>query len=47
MADNLIMLDLTGEQTTRRTIRVLKTRGSAHDPRVREMEIQPSAIRVR
>jgi circadian clock protein KaiC len=47
MADNLIVLDLAGDQTIRRTIRVLKTRGSAHDPRVREMEIQPTAIRIR
>jgi hypothetical protein len=47
MADNLIMLELAGDQTTRRTIRVLKTRGSAHDARVREMEIQPTAIRIR
>jgi circadian clock protein KaiC len=47
MADNLIVLGLGGEETTRRTIRVLKTRGSAHDPRVRLMEIQPTAIRIR
>jgi circadian clock protein KaiC len=47
MADNLIVLGLAGDETTRRTIRVLKTRGSAHDPRVREMEIQPTAIRIR
>jgi circadian clock protein KaiC len=47
MADNLIVLGLGGEETTRRTIRVLKTRGSAHDARVRLMEIQATAIRVR
>jgi circadian clock protein KaiC len=45
MADNLILLDMRGEETTRRTIRVLKARGSAHDPAAREIAIGPAGIR--
>jgi circadian clock protein KaiC len=39
LADNLILLELIGEEETRRTIRILKTRGSAHDPKVRQIVI--------
>src|SRR5690606_11504247 len=46
MSDNLLLLDMRGEDTVRRTIRVLKTRGSAHDPKVREMAIGPEGIRL-
>jgi circadian clock protein KaiC len=44
MADNLILLDMRGEERTRRSIRVLKTRGSAHDPNVREITIEADGI---
>jgi circadian clock protein KaiC len=46
MADNLLLLDMRGEETTRRTIRVLKTRGSSHDPKVRELAIGTDGIRL-
>jgi circadian clock protein KaiC len=46
MADNLLLLDMRGDQVTRRTIRVLKTRGTAHDPNVREIAIGPDGLRV-
>lgn len=46
MADNLLLLDMRGEETTRRTIRVLKTRGSSHDPNVREFAIGADGIRL-
>lgn len=45
MADNLLLLDMRGEKTTRRTIRVIKTRGSGHDPDVRPIEIGADGIR--
>jgi circadian clock protein KaiC len=37
LADNLLALDGAGEAVTRRTIRVIKTRDSAHDPAAREL----------
>jgi circadian clock protein KaiC len=46
MADNLLLMNMSGEETTRRTIRVLKTRGSGHDPTVREFAIGPAGIRL-
>jgi circadian clock protein KaiC len=46
MADNLILLNMTGEETTVRTVRVLKTRGSAHDPDVRPIAIGPDGIHL-
>lgn len=45
MADNLLLLDMRGEKTTRRTIRVIKTRGSGHDPDVRPIAIGADGIR--
>lgn len=46
MADNLLMLGMRGEEMTRRTIRVLKARGTAHDPNVRPLVIEASGIRL-
>jgi circadian clock protein KaiC len=46
MADNLIVLDMRGSESTRRTIRVLKARGSAHDLDVREIAIEGGGIRL-
>jgi circadian clock protein KaiC len=45
MADNLILLDMRGEEETRRTIRVLKSRGSAHDARAHEIMIGADGMR--
>ena len=46
LSDNVLSLNLDGEERTRRTIRVLKTRGSAHDYRVREVEIGVGGLSV-
>ena len=47
LSDNVLLLTLDGDERTRRALRVLKTRGSAHDTRVREVEIGPGGLRVR
>ncbi|MEO6211566.1 MAG: ATPase domain-containing protein [Gemmatimonadaceae bacterium] len=39
MSDNVLSIALGGEERTRRTIRVIKTRNSAHDPVVRQLDI--------
>jgi KaiC/GvpD/RAD55 family RecA-like ATPase len=46
LSDNVLLLTVEGEERTRRTVRVLKTRGSAHDLRVREVEIRRSGVIV-
>jgi circadian clock protein KaiC len=46
LSDNVLLLTVDGEERTRRTIRVLKTRGSAHDTRVREVEITSSGMTI-
>jgi circadian clock protein KaiC len=46
MADNLICLGMSGDQTMQRSIRVLKARGSAHDHTVRSMTIHADGIHV-
>jgi circadian clock protein KaiC len=46
MADNLLLLDMRGEEAMRRTIRVLKARGSAHDHNVRDITIGPEGVRI-
>jgi circadian clock protein KaiC len=47
LSDNILLLELKiEEEETRRKLRVLKTRGSAHDPRVREVEISADGVRV-
>jgi circadian clock protein KaiC len=46
MADNLVVLEMRGDESMRRTIRVLKARGTAHDLDVREMVIGSDGIRL-
>ncbi len=46
LSDNVLLLTLDGEDRTRRALRVIKTRGSAHDTRVREVEIGPGGLSV-
>jgi circadian clock protein KaiC len=46
LSDNVLLLSVDGEERTRRAIRVLKTRGSAHDTRVREVEITAAGLAV-
>lgn len=46
LSDNVLLLTLDGEDRTRRRLRVLKTRGSAHDSAVREVEITASGLNV-
>ena len=46
LSDNVILLTTGGEERTRRAVRVLKTRGSAHDTRVREVEITAAGLAV-
>jgi circadian clock protein KaiC len=46
MSDNVIVIGLGGEHKIKRTIRVVKTRNSAHDHRVRTLEIGEKGGRV-
>jgi circadian clock protein KaiC len=46
MSDNVLAISLGGEERTRRTIRVIKTRNSAHDPVVRSLDISGAGARV-
>jgi circadian clock protein KaiC len=46
MSDNVLAIALGGEERTRRTIRVVKTRNSGHDPVVRQLEISSAGARV-
>jgi circadian clock protein KaiC len=46
LSDNVLLLTVDGEERTRRSLRVLKTRGSAHDTRVREVEISAAGLAV-
>jgi circadian clock protein KaiC len=46
LSDNVVLLTVDGEERTRRAIRILKTRGSAHDMRVREVEISAAGLAV-
>ena len=46
MSDNVLGIALGGEERTRRTIRVIKTRHSAHDPVVRELDLGVGGARV-
>jgi circadian clock protein KaiC len=47
MCDNLILLEMRGRKETQRWIRVLKTRGSVHDPKVREFSIGADGVHIR
>jgi circadian clock protein KaiC len=46
LSDNVILLTVDGEERTRRAVRVLKTRGSGHDTRVREVEITAAGMSI-
>lgn len=46
LSDNVLVLTVSGVEQTRRAIRVVKTRGSAHDTRVREVEITTDGLSV-
>jgi circadian clock protein KaiC len=46
LSDNVLLLTVEGEERTRRSLRVLKTRGSAHDNRVREVEITAKGLSI-
>jgi circadian clock protein KaiC len=46
LSDNVLLLTVDGEERTRRRIRVLKTRGSAHDTVIREIEITAGGLSV-
>ena len=46
LSDNVLLLAVEGEERTRRTLRVLKTRGSAHDTIVHDVEITARGMSV-
>jgi circadian clock protein KaiC len=46
LSDNVLLLTVDGEDRTRRRIRVLKTRGSGHDPQVRDVAISANGLSV-
>jgi circadian clock protein KaiC len=46
MSDNVLSIGLGGDERTRRTMRVIKTRNSGHDPVVRQLEISATGARV-
>ncbi|HEX6134753.1 MAG TPA: ATPase domain-containing protein [Longimicrobiales bacterium] len=46
LSDNVLLLTLDGEDRTRRRLRVLKTRGSAHDPEVRDVVITATGLSI-
>ena len=46
LSDNVLLLTVDGEERTRRSLRVLKTRGSAHDTRVREVLISSAGLAI-
>jgi circadian clock protein KaiC len=46
MSDNVLAIALGGDERTRRTIRVVKTRNSGHDPVVRQLDITSAGARV-
>jgi circadian clock protein KaiC len=47
LSDNIVLLEASiEEERTHRKLRVIKTRGSAHDPRVREVEITEGGVQI-
>lgn len=46
ISDNVLQLGLQGDQRTRRTLRVVKTRNSDHDPDVRELAVRAGGARI-
>jgi circadian clock protein KaiC len=47
MADNILLLRFTTERQMERTIRIIKTRGSAHDNREHTLEISREGVTVK
>jgi circadian clock protein KaiC len=46
LSDNVLLLTVEGEERTKRMLRILKTRGSAHDTLVREVQITGAGLSV-
>ena len=46
LADNVILLGMRGENEMLRRVRILKTRGSAHDHHARDLKITPDGVHV-
>ena len=46
MSDNLIYLSRRADKPDRRTLRIVKMRGSAHDAAVRDVEIDAAGLRI-
>lgn len=46
LSDNVPPLAVEGEEQTRRGLRVLETRGSAHDTRARQVEVSATGPSV-
>jgi KaiC/GvpD/RAD55 family RecA-like ATPase len=44
MSDNILLLRFKEEETMERTLRIIKTRGSAHDNRECKLEITGKGI---
>jgi len=47
MSDNLVLLGFTPGAEMKRTIRIIKTRGSRHDNRLHEVEISDKGVVVK
>lgn len=48
LSDNIVLLEVDiADEVTRRKLRVIKTRGSTHDPHVREIAISSGGVEVR
>jgi circadian clock protein KaiC len=47
MSDNLVLLGFAGEEEIQRRVRIIKTRGSAHDPRSHVLEISSDGAIVK
>ena len=47
MSDNLVLLGFTRGAEMKRTIRIIKTRGSNHDNRQYELEINDKGVVVK
>jgi circadian clock protein KaiC len=46
LSDNVMLLTVGGEERTRRSIRILKTRGSGHDLRIRDVAITGAGLEI-
>jgi circadian clock protein KaiC len=48
LSDNILLLEVdVAQELTRRRLRIIKTRGSSHDPHVREVAISSGGVEVR